>query len=100
MPYRSTLNAYIYDGSFDGMLCCIFTAIAKKELPTDIFPETDPQFSLCPPRFIETDPEKARRVRGSIPGSPLLGRERISLLRRAKRTADLGFSPKRLSGGP
>lgn len=67
MPYRSTLNAYIYDGSFDGMLCCIFTAIAEKELPADIFPETDPQFSLCPPRFIETDPEKARRVRGSIP---------------------------------
>ena len=67
MPYRSTLNAYIYDGSFDGMLCCIFTAIAEKELPTDIFPETDPQFSLCPSRFIETDPEKARRVRGSIP---------------------------------
>ena len=58
MPYRSTLNAYIYDGSFDGMLCCIFTAIAEKELPADIFPETDPQFSLCPPRFIETDPER------------------------------------------
>ena len=38
MPYRSTLNAYIYDGSFDGMLCCIFTAIAEKELPADIFP--------------------------------------------------------------
>ena len=39
MPYRSTLNAYVYDGSFDGMLCCVFTAIAEKELPADIFPE-------------------------------------------------------------
>lgn len=67
MPYRSTLNAYVYDGSFDGMLCCVFTAIADKELPADIFPEDAAQATLCPPQFIETDPAKARRVRDSIP---------------------------------
>ena len=52
MPYRTTLNAYVYDGSYEGMLCCIFTAIAEKELPADIYPEDAEQASLCPPRFI------------------------------------------------
>ncbi len=67
MPYRTTLNAYVYDGSYEGMLCCIFTAIAEKELPADIYPEDAEQASLCPPRFIETDSAKAMRVRDSIP---------------------------------
>lgn len=67
MPDRGIVEAYCYDGSFDGLLCCIFEAIAKKERPADIFSFDREQMSLCPPRQIETDPEKAGRVLRSIP---------------------------------
>ncbi len=67
MSDRPTITAYLYDGSFDGLLCCIFTAIAEKESPADILPENAAQPSLCPPRYIPTDSVHASRVRNSIP---------------------------------
>lgn len=67
MSDRPTVTAYLYDGSFDGLLCCIFTAIAEKESPADILPENAAQPSLCPPRYILTDSVHASRVRNSIP---------------------------------
>ena len=52
MPDRGIVEAYCYDGSFDGLLCSIFEASAKKERPADIFSFYREQLSLCPPRQI------------------------------------------------
>ena len=54
--------AYRYDGSFEGFLCCVFESYTKKEVPSLIFPEDEPQYSLYPEKWIETDAENADRV--------------------------------------
>ena len=58
---------YLYDGSFDGLLCCVFDSVYRREIPQDIQPESEAQLSLFAVRQVETDPEHARRVRESIP---------------------------------
>ena len=58
---------YIYDGSFDGFLCCVFESVYAKELPIDILREEDAPPTFYARRTIETDAEKAARVRASIP---------------------------------
>ena len=58
---------YIYDGSFDGFLCCVFESVYGKELPIDILREEEAPLTLMAVRAIATDPEKAERVRASIP---------------------------------
>ena len=67
MSDRRTVAAYQYDGSFDGLLCCVFESFLHKEQPLDILPEGAEQFPLCPPKVIETDRKKAQRVAASIP---------------------------------
>ena len=67
MPDRRTVSGYEYDGSFEGLLCCVFESFARKEQPLDIRAEGEAQFTLCPPRRIETSSERARRVALSIP---------------------------------
>lgn len=62
-----TERIYLYDGSFAGFLCCVFTAIAEHEAPADILPVESPQLPLLPTRLIETDREQAERVYRSIP---------------------------------
>lgn len=62
-----TAIVYSYDGSFDGLLCCVFESYDRREIPTDIRPEDALQPTLFPARFIPTDPEKAERVAVSIP---------------------------------
>jgi probable DNA metabolism protein len=57
---------YRYDGSFDGMLCCVFEAFLKKEEPDVIFADGKAQATLLPVRQIVTEPEKARRVERGI----------------------------------
>lgn len=80
MPERSTL-IYCYDGSFDGLLCCVFESYDKKELPLDILPEGAPLPLLLPVQTVETDREKARRVLLSIPEK--MGRDALGFIRRA-----------------
>ena len=58
---------YTYDGTFEGILCCIFESFAKKELPQDVVTEDTPQLSFTPTRFIRTDEQKAARVAASLP---------------------------------
>lgn len=67
MSDRRTVTAYQYDGSFEGMLCCIFESFARRENPSDIYSAQQEQLSLCPMRVIETNTERARRVAISIP---------------------------------
>ena len=57
---------YQYDGSFEGLLCCIFESFQRKETPVDIVVEENFQMSLTPSRWITTDLEKAKRVAKGI----------------------------------
>lgn len=66
MPDRSNLT-YIYDGSFEGLLCCVFESYAQKEVPADILLSGAPQGVLFSVKEITTDTQKAERVLQSIP---------------------------------
>lgn len=72
---------YAYDGSFDGLLCCVFESYAHKEIPVDILPPNAANGSLFPVKAIATDREKARRVRDSIPAK--IGKPALDLARQA-----------------
>lgn len=73
---------YSYDGSFDGLMCCVFESYARKEIPFDIHSVNGDQGWLFESRWIETDPVKAERVFQSIP-------KRIS--REAQELVQLGY---------
>lgn len=53
---------YLYDGSFDGLLCCIFDSYVNKEIPAAIISDEDEVPPLFLSRAIETDREHAARV--------------------------------------
>jgi probable DNA metabolism protein len=59
---------YLYDGSFEGLLTCVFEAYAAKKPDISIIPQKAyiPSF-LEKEQLIETDMEKFRRVYESIP---------------------------------
>jgi probable DNA metabolism protein len=65
MPYRTDI-AYLYDGSFEGLLCCVYESYYQKELPSMIFSHNQTQETLFPVKEIFTDNEHARRVEHSI----------------------------------
>lgn len=58
---------YSYDGSFDGLLCCVFESYDKKEIPVDILRPGASQTILFEAKKITTDVEKSNRVLLSIP---------------------------------
>jgi len=58
--------AYLYDGSFDGLLCCVYESYYKKELPSLIFNYDEAQETLFPVKEIITDHINAARVEHSI----------------------------------
>lgn len=66
MPWRTNL-IYVYDATFDGFLSCVFESFSCRELPVHILPQEDCEASLYPIKWVDTDPEKARRVLDSIP---------------------------------
>ena len=72
---------YRYDGSFDGLLCCVFESYEKREIPAAILSPDAGQMTLLPEREIQTDPEKAARVLRSIPQK--LGPEAAGFVKRA-----------------
>lgn len=86
MPERSTLM-YCYDGSFDGLLCCVFESYDKNELPLDVLPEGAALPLLLPVKPIVTNKEKARRVLLSIPKK--MGRDALDFVRHAFLTCHL-----------
>lgn len=61
-PLRAADVVYSYDGSFPGFLCCVFTAIARGELPFGIWPPERQQPTFYPVVPIATEPDHARRV--------------------------------------
>ena len=80
MPYRTNV-IYRYDGSFEGLLCCVFESYYKGELPSDIIPPDTPQTSLFPMREIATDEQKSGRVLRSI--GDKIGPEALDFVQRA-----------------
>ncbi len=63
-----TALIYRYDGTQDGLLCCIYEAMKKREQPMMILSAREMQSMLFEDRFIETDPAVARRVADGIRG--------------------------------
>lgn len=77
MPDRPTV-VYRYDGSFEGLLCCVFESYERKEIPADVLPPEEGQTMLFSTREIETVEEKAARVRAAIPQK--IGRDAMRLV--------------------
>lgn len=78
MIHRSNI-IYKYDGSFDGLMCCIFESYYKREIPMDIISPIVLQTTLIPVRKVETDLQKSRRVVNSIPKK--IGRQALDFVR-------------------
>jgi len=78
MPYRTDL-AYLYDGSLEGLLCCVYESYYKKELPSLIFRCEEAQETLFPVKEITTDPTAAQKVERSIALS--ISKEALRLVR-------------------
>ncbi len=72
---------YRYDGSFDGLLCCIFESYDKKEIPTEIILPDTSQTLLFAAKEIRTDVKKANRVLTSIPKK--MGNDALNFIQRA-----------------
>lgn len=59
---------YLYDGSLRGLYCCIHESVYSRQMPMDIQPAHKAEPTLLPCRAVETDAEKAARVRAAIAG--------------------------------
>lgn len=57
---------FLYDGSFEGLLCCIFESYEKKTKPYDIIIADQCPCTLFKMAEIETDKEKAKRVKKGL----------------------------------
>lgn len=66
MP-NGTNIVYRYDGSYDGLMSCIFECFRAKENPAKIEPEDEAQETLFKVKYIETDLRLSERVKTSIP---------------------------------
>ena len=73
MPDRTDVKkweddvVYLYDGSFEGFLTCVFESFYRRELPLQITAGDAPESLLYRTSYIETDLVKAKRVLRSIP---------------------------------
>jgi len=72
---------YEYDGSFDGLLCCVFESYDKKEIPVDIVQSSVSQSTLFHAKEILTESQKSNRVLASIPKK--IGMEALDFIRHA-----------------
>lgn len=65
--YNRTDVMLLYDGSFEGLMTCIFDCYYNKISPIDITPyDKISQFVLCENIYIDTDMEKYERVYSAI----------------------------------
>jgi len=58
---------FVYDGSFQGFLCCVYESVYGRVMPVDIVVSCDEPISFYDVYTVETDAEKAGRVLASIP---------------------------------
>lgn len=80
--FKPSALAYTYDGSFEGLLCCVFESYAWKEKPLAIHAEGGEIGLLLEAKWIETDKDKAARVLKSLP---------LRISREAEELVRLGF---------
>ncbi len=73
--------SYRYDGSWEGLLCCVFESYTAHELPTAILGPEAAETSLFGAKAIVTDAAHAARVERSLPEK--LGLEAAELARLA-----------------
>lgn len=66
MPFASDIR-YLYDGSFEGFLSCVFDAVYSRTVPVDICEQSIAQPSFYQDVWVSTDLEHAQRVYDSIP---------------------------------
>jgi len=69
---------YVYDGSYQGFLCCVYESVYSGRFPIDIISSGDGPITLYEVRPVVTDEEKAQRVHASIPKK--MSREAQSLI--------------------
>ncbi|MDE7395898.1 MAG: TIGR03915 family putative DNA repair protein, partial [Clostridiales bacterium] len=62
-PFRNSDYIYTYDGSFDGLLCCLFTMYTLREIPATVEKSYG---GFLPVRTVSSDSEKAARVHRGI----------------------------------
>ena len=80
---------YRYDGSLDGLLCCIFEAYARKESPRAILAGNAVQLALdARVRDVAADTERASRVQKGILAR--VGPEAFARIQQAALSADPG----------
>ena len=53
---------YLYDGSFEGFLCCVYESFAQHELPFAVWTPERETATLYPVKEIPTDHAKTRRA--------------------------------------
>lgn len=53
---------YFYDGSFDGLMCCVFESYLRKEVPCGISVGEPEQLTFSEAVLIETDHRRSERV--------------------------------------
>ena len=61
---------YLYDGSFEGFLCCVFESFAQHELPFAVWTPERETATLYPVKEIPTDRAKTRRAKRRNSSSP------------------------------
>src|SRR5665648_540447 len=81
MPDRTDL-IYAYDGSFEGLMCCVFESYELKEMPSSIRPPGVQHSLFDTAKWIEADQQKADRVFNSIP---------LKISSQAQKLVKLGF---------
>ena len=57
---------YLYDGSFEGFLCCVFESFAQHEIPFAVWTPQRETSTLYPVKDIPTDHARAQRVFASF----------------------------------
>lgn len=57
---------YLYDGTFEGLLCCVFESYYSRKIPSEIVSAQSEQCTLFSVVNVETDSEKADRVSRSV----------------------------------
>ncbi len=73
--------AYIYDGSFSGLLCCVFESYTCHEIPCKIMSADEAEIVLFDTKEIITEPDKSDRVYKSIAAK--MGKEAEELVETA-----------------
>ena len=73
--------SYRYDGTFDGLMCCVFESYSAREIPVEILGPGVGEDNLFGVKRIPTEEARAARVLRSIPAQ--MGAEAYDLVRLA-----------------